>query len=95
MIKPKLLRSRDCVFQNEESENINHMGTSGNCVLCMKCYNAWQGREPGMDRNSSGQELKRQQYQAVMTSDSEGGDGDTAVSGQLVVCQEFSFGGPE
>lgn len=30
-----------------------------------------------------------------MTSGSEGGDGDTAVSDQVGVCKEFSFGGTE
>lgn len=43
----------------------------------------------GRDRNSSGQGQRRQQYQAAMTSGSEGGDGDTAVSDQLCSGRNF------
>lgn len=71
------------------------MGTSGNCVLCMKCYSGWQGRDPATDRNFRGQGLRRQWYQVAMTSSSEGGDGDTPVSDQVMVWQEFAFGGSE
>lgn len=88
-----MLRPRDSVFQNEEFEKIYQMGSSGSCVLCMKCYNGWQGRDPARDRNSSGQRLRRQQYQAAMTSGSEGGDGDTAVSDHVVVCRNFPLEG--
>lgn len=42
-----------------------------------------------------GSGTRRQRYQAVMTSGSEGRDGDTAVSDQVVFCQKFSFGGTE